>query len=104
MSEKKFIAGLYANKKNEKQPDFVICKLKVKPSVLIESLREFKNVDGYISLQVTTPYEADPDWPDRLNVKLDEYQNNKEHRLTPPTAPVTPKLDEEFDDDLDLPF
>ena len=100
MSEKKYLSGLYANKKHEKQPDFVICKLKVKPSVLIQSLREFENVDGYISLQVTTPYEADPEWPDKLNVKLDEYQNGKEHRPFSANAPVTPKLDEEFDDDI----
>ena len=97
MSEKKYLSGLYANKKHEKQPDFVICKLKVKPSVLIESLREHESMTGYLTLQVTTPYEEDPSWPDKLNVKIDDQQYVQSDQ---PKAPLTPKLDEEFDDDI----
>lgn len=97
MSEKKYLSGLYANKKHEKQPDFVICKLKVKPSVLIESLREHESMSGYLTLQVTTPYEIDPNWPDKLNVKIDDQQYGQSDQ---PKVPVTPKLDEDFDDDI----
>lgn len=104
MPEKKYLSGLYANKKHKNQRDFVICQLKVKPSVLIESLREHESMNGYLTLQVTTPYEEDPNWPEKLNVKIDDYQKDQGPKLTPPTAPVTPKLDEDFDDDLDLPF
>lgn len=97
MSEKKYLSGLYANKKHEKQPDFVICKLKVKPSVLIESLREHESMSGYLTLQITTPYEEDPSWPDKLNVKIDDQQYSQSDQ---PKVPSTPKLDEEFDDDI----
>lgn len=98
MSEKKYLSGLYANKKHEKQPDFVVCKLKIKPQQLIDSLKEFTNVDGYLALQVKTPYEEDPNWPDKLTVAIDDQQYERSADRS--IAPRTPKMDEDFDDDI----
>lgn len=100
MSEKKYLSGLYAAKKHERQADFVICKLKIKPQQLIDSLKEYASIDGYLSLQVLTPYQEDPDWPDKLNVKIDDQQRDKSGKLTPPSAPVSRKNQEEFEDDI----
>lgn len=94
MSEQKYLSGLYANKKHEKAPDFVICNLSVKPSALIESLRPFADMDGYLKLQVTTPYEEDAKFPDRLSVKIDSRERQK-----PPEFQNAPKT-EDFDDDI----
>lgn len=95
MSDKKYLSGLYGSKKHERAPDFVICKLKIKPKLLIDSLSEFKDMDGYLSMQIKTPYSEDPDWPDRLVVEIDNRQSEPKN--------LSEKKGDDFDDD-DIPF
>ena len=49
--EKNYAKGLFV-KRNEKAPDFVVCKLSIKTDDFIQFLKENTNEKGYVNLQV----------------------------------------------------
>lgn len=51
MADKIFAEGIYFNEKNEKQPDFVLANMSIKPPEFIAWLSEQKqNEKGYVKL------------------------------------------------------
>ena len=51
MEEKKFVTGMFV-KRNEKAPEFVVCKISIKADDFDEFVKENKNEKGYVNLQV----------------------------------------------------
>lgn len=99
MTDKKYLKGLYANKKHKEAPDFIVCELRVKPSVLIESLQEIADKESYATYQVKVPYQEDADWPHRLDVRLKEAPPNRSQDAVNSTFTNAPET-EDFDDDI----
>ena len=92
MSEMKYISGLYAKKKHNRAPDFVICNGSINKKQMQETLNQ---MDGeWINFQINTPFSEDPDKPDKLVIKLNDYKPNESKQ-----APSKPAEDLE-----DIPF
>ena len=49
--EKNFATGLFV-KRNEKAPEFVVCKLSIKTDDFIQFLEENTNDKGYVNMQI----------------------------------------------------
>ena len=92
MSEMKYISGLYAKKKHNRAPDFVICNGSINKQQMQQTLDQ---MDGeWVNFQFLTPYNEDPAKPDKLVVKKNDWKPD-----TPKQAPSKPAEDLE-----DIPF
>lgn len=91
MSEMKYISGLYAKKKHNRAPDFVICNGSINKQQMQETLDQ---MDGeWINFQINTPFSEDPSKPDKLVIKLNDYK--------PDASKQAPKPVEDLED---IPF
>jgi|GEM_PF-3135014 hypothetical protein len=96
----KYINGLFAKKKHERAPDFVICSGSINKTKMQETLNQMEG--EWINFQILTPYSPDEKYPDRLTVKIDEYKKDEPKQidkllvLTVASAPV--------DVEEDIPF
>tara|TARA_R110000787_G_scaffold35625_1_gene91335 strand:- start:819 stop:1100 length:282 start_codon:yes stop_codon:yes gene_type:complete len=90
----KYINGLFAKRKSEKSPDFVICNGSINKDQMQETLTQ---MDGeWINFQINKPYTEDPAHPERLTIKINDW---KPDNAKP--APVSePVKEESFDEDV----
>ena len=94
MSEMKYINGLFAKRKSEKSPDFVICSGSINKAQMQETLNQ---MDGeWINFQINTPYKADPKYPDRLTIKINDWK--------PDNAKPAPGKEPSFEYGEEMPF
>jgi hypothetical protein len=91
MSEMKYINGLFAKRKSEKSPDFVICNGSINKDQMQETLNQ---MDGeWVNFQINTPYKEDPKYPDRLTVKINDWKPT-ETKSAPEHAPRVNEFEE----------
>jgi hypothetical protein len=88
----KYINGLYAKKKHNRAPDFVICNGSINKKQMQETLNQMEG--EWLNFQFLTPYSPDEKYPDRLTVKIDDYKKDEPKQVA--SAPV--------DVEEDIPF
>jgi hypothetical protein len=88
----KYINGLFAKKKQERQPDFVICSGSINKTKMQETLNQMEG--EWINFQFLEPYSPDDKYPDRLTVKINDWQPDQPKQVA--SAPV--------DVEEDIPF
>ena len=97
MSEVKFLKGIYFNAPHENAPDFVKCRISIKPTELCQFLRENKdliNEKGYINMDGKTT--KDGKWILMIN---DFKPGQKQSGNAAPEKPQS-GVGSDFDDDV----
>jgi len=92
VSNMKYINGLFAKKKHERAPDFVICSGSISKTKMQETLNQMEG--EWLNFQFLTPYSPDEKYPDRLTVKLDDYKKDEPKQVA--SEPVALEEDVPF--------
>ena len=92
MADRKFVNGLFVNKPREQAPDFVFADGSINRQRMIDWLNGLD--DEWIDIQINVPKNANPEWPRRLTVFIDDYKKDEKKQQN-----LTGKTDE-FDDDI----
>ena len=99
--EKNYAKGLFV-KRNEKAPEFVMCKLSIKTDDFIPFLHENTNEKGYVNLQVLKSKEKGS-----LYAAVDTFTPKTDNVSTETKKSVKTKVNDPFQNgssDGDLPF
>ena len=99
--EKNYAQGLFV-KRNEKAPEFVICKLSIKTDDFIQFLNKNTNEKGYVNLQVLKSKDKGT-----LYAVVDTFTPKTDNVSTEPKKPVKTQVNDPFQNgnsDGDLPF
>ena len=99
--EKNYAKGLFV-KRNEKAPEFVVCKLSIKTDDFIQFLKENTNDKGYVNLQVLKGKEKGT-----FYANVDTFTPKADNVSTEPKKPVKTQVNDPFQNgnsDGDLPF
>ena len=99
--EKNYAKGLFA-KRNEKAPEFVVCKLSIKTDDFIQFLKENTNEKGYVNLQVLKSKDKGT-----LYAILDTFEPKTNTTPTQEKKSVKTQVNDPFQNensDGDLPF
>jgi len=99
--EKNYAKGLFV-KRNEKAPEFVMCKLSIKTDDFIQFLHENTNEKGYVNLQVLKGKNKGT-----FYAVVDTFIPKTDNVSTEPKKPVKTQVNDPFkngNSDGDLPF